>query len=220
MVPKHMDLVLISFTIILLFEQNFKRPFSCFCRPEGVSENRIRSSPHRIWAMISFDMAMPTSDDRYVLRSDIYLRNINPLGIPPWLTPRLFWIGRLSLPLRLTWKWVFSIGAPKGVNDSASPSTAYQFVKEYCPIYHVKGFGEVYIAYIQALVNCELFLNRFPSRKTMLYLAVSQPNHSEQRDCPMSDFLLERQCYIYLVKQRHHSQMQVAGIQQLQIFFH
>ena len=105
-VSKHIDLVLSSFTIILLFEQNFNRPFNCFCKPVGVSENKIRSSPYKMWAMISFEMAMPTSADKYVLRSDMYLRNINPLEIPPWLTPKLFGTARLSLPLRLTWRWV------------------------------------------------------------------------------------------------------------------
>ena len=105
-VPKHIDLILSSFTIILLFEQNFNRPFNCFCKPVGVSENKIRSLPHKMWATISFDMAMPTSADKYVLRSNMYLRNINPLEIPPWLTPKLFRTALLSLPLRLTWKWV------------------------------------------------------------------------------------------------------------------
>ena len=63
--------------------------------------------------------------------------------------------------------------APKSINDSASPSTAYQFVKEYCPIYHIKSFGEVYIAYIQALVNCELCFNQTIHNKEIVRSPIS-----------------------------------------------
>ena len=38
----HMDLVLNSITIILLFEQNVNMPFNCFCRPEGVNDDVIK----------------------------------------------------------------------------------------------------------------------------------------------------------------------------------
>ena len=67
----------------------------------------------------------------------------------------------------------FTIKAPKCVNDSASPSTAYQFVEQYCTIYHIKGFGEIYIAYIQAFVNCELFLNQTSQYKEIVRCPVS-----------------------------------------------
>ena len=106
LVPKHITLVLISLTKILFLEQNFNRPFSCFWRPAALSESRTRSSAHKMWAIISFDITMPYSLDKYVLKSDMYFRNINPLAIPPWLTPNLLSIGALSIPLHLTRKCV------------------------------------------------------------------------------------------------------------------
>ena len=52
----------------------------------------------------------------------------------------------------------------KCVNDSAFPSNAYQFVKQYSTIYLMKSFGEVYIAF----VNCELFLNQTSQYKEIV----------------------------------------------------
>ena len=63
-VPKHIHFVLVSFTIILLCEQNFWRPLSCFWRPSTVSENKIRSSPHKMWSIMSSDITMPNANER------------------------------------------------------------------------------------------------------------------------------------------------------------
>ena len=48
LVPKHMDLVFISLTLLLLLELNFSRPYICFWRPAGLSENGMRSPAHKM----------------------------------------------------------------------------------------------------------------------------------------------------------------------------
>ena len=63
-VPKHIHIVLVSFTIILLCEQNFWKPMSCIWSPSTVSENRIRSSPHKIWAIKSSGITKPNYLDK------------------------------------------------------------------------------------------------------------------------------------------------------------
>ena len=82
-----------------LLEQNSFSPSSWFCRPWNVSENKIRSSAHSKWAIISLLIHIPWAVDRYVSRSDIYFLNNNPLATPPWLTPSLLRIIELTRPL-------------------------------------------------------------------------------------------------------------------------
>ena len=128
--PKDIALVLVSFTIILFREQNFSRPWSCLCSPWTVSENRIRSSPHNICITISSDTTTPNCLDRYSLRSDIYLRNMSPLVIPPWLTPILLKIGGLNLPLRFTLKMGFGVQTSKRVYHLPFPPVSYQLIEQ------------------------------------------------------------------------------------------
>ena len=78
---------------------NVCNPSNCFCIPCWVSENSISSSNHNRWAIISSDITTPYSQLRYAPRSVMYLRNRNPLAIPPWLTPILFNIGGFSFAL-------------------------------------------------------------------------------------------------------------------------
>ena len=100
--PNTITLVLISFTIIWMFEQNCFRPSSWICRPRNVSENKIKSSDHNKWAIILLLIQIPCADDRYDSRSAIYFLNNIPLATPPWLTPRLFMIVELTRPLFFT----------------------------------------------------------------------------------------------------------------------
>ena len=111
-------------------EQNFSRPYCCFWSPVELSENRMRSSDHKTLAMISLVITISTSLDKYKLKSDMYFRNINPLEIPPWLTPILLLRGGLSFPFHLTRKCVLRQRLRKVSITLPFPSTAYQFIKK------------------------------------------------------------------------------------------
>ena len=63
---------------------------------------------YRMCIMMSFDTTIPNCLERCTLKSDMYLRNISPLVISPWLTPMLFRIAGLSFPFRFTLQWVLS----------------------------------------------------------------------------------------------------------------
>ena len=62
--PKHIDFVLISFTMTLLHAQNFRRPSNCLWRPFAESENKMRSSAHKMCAMMTSSMTTPNSLNR------------------------------------------------------------------------------------------------------------------------------------------------------------
>ena len=57
--PKHIDFVLISITMTLLLAQNFRRRSNCLWRPFAESENKMRSSAHKMCAMMTCFMTTP-----------------------------------------------------------------------------------------------------------------------------------------------------------------
>ena len=59
--PKPIDFVLISFTMTLLLAQNFRRPSNCLWMPFAESENKMRSSAHKMCAMMTSSMTTPNS---------------------------------------------------------------------------------------------------------------------------------------------------------------
>ena len=100
-----------------LLEQNSFSPSSWFCRPWDVSENKIRSSAHRKWAIISLLIHISWAVDRYVSRSDIYFLN-NTV-------------------------WCFAIRVSQRVDDGALPTTFYNLIEQNMTIYEAKCFDEI-----------------------------------------------------------------------------
>ena len=100
--PQTITFVLVSFTIIILSQQKLSRPSNCFCSLLMESVTSIKSSAHKMWAMMVLPRQTPTSLHRYSSRSAKYLRNKRPLTFPPWFTPIWLGIGGLIRPLTVT----------------------------------------------------------------------------------------------------------------------
>ena len=142
-----------------LLEQNSFSPSSWFCRPWNVSENKIRSSVHSKWAIISLLIHIPWAVDRYVSRSDIYFLNNNPLATPPWLTPSLLRIIELTRPLFFMRNYVLLYKFSQRIEDGAMPTTFYNLIEQNMTIYEIKCFGEVNKAYHKVWPDAQLSLN-------------------------------------------------------------
>ena len=142
--PKHNTLVLVSFTIIWLLEQNFSRPFRRFGVPLWYRKIELYHLPtvserefHLRWQCHAGCLSSLPS------RPCIYGTSSHWRYLPDLPQPGFEWLGSIYHDPKMA----FIIQASQCVNNTTFPPTIHQFIKYYITINHIKSLGEIYKAY-------------------------------------------------------------------------